>query len=187
MASAGVAVDRASGDPRFPDGALRIDDAWLALSDGRTASERAAHAQVRDVALADLALDYATAKRLAIACADGCADAAREAVVGALQAAGVAVSRLDDVAGLAVLRTVAMLANEAAEAVMQGIAVASDVDLAMKKGVNYPRGPLEWADAIGAGAVATVLANLAGHYGEDRYRVSPLVARHALSGASLRG
>ena len=42
-----------------------------------------------------------------------------------------------------------MLANEAADAVTQGIGTAADVDLALQKGVNYPRGPLAWADALG--------------------------------------
>ncbi len=85
---------------------------------------RVADIGVRDLVLFDLALDYAAATRLAVARADTCGDAAYAAAVGALQAAGLAVSRLDDVAGLAVLRTVAMLANEAADAVVQGVADA---------------------------------------------------------------
>ena len=64
-----------------------------------------------------------------------------------------------------------MLANEAADAVTMGVASAGDVDTAMCKGVNYPRGPLAWAEAIGIARVQTVLRNLAAHYGEDRYRV----------------
>ena len=55
------------------------------------------------------------------------------------------------------MRTVAMLANEAADAVTQGIARPEAIDIAMRKGVNYPRGPLAWADAIGVAHVATVL------------------------------
>jgi 3-hydroxybutyryl-CoA dehydrogenase len=107
--------------------------------------------------------------------------------VGALQAAGIVVSRFDDVAGLAVLRVVAMLANEAADAVVQGVAAPDAIDLAMQKGVNYPRGPLAWGDVIGAAMVRDTIANLAAHYGEDRYRVSPLVARRAATGGALRG
>ena len=114
-------------------------------------------------------------------------DAALRAAVGALQAAGIAVSRVDDVAGLIVMRTVAMLANEAADAVKQGIASARDVDLAMRNGVNYPRGPLGWADAIGLPHVCAVLRHLAAHYGEDRYRAlaaarAPLRHRMPLGG-----
>ena len=78
---------------------------------------------------------------------------------------------------MAVMRTVAMLANEAADAVNQGVCSARAVDIAMQKGVNYPRGPLAWADSIGLRQVVTVLANLATTYGEDRYRVSPLLRR----------
>ena len=160
---------------------------WLALTDGRTATKRVGDCGVRDLVLFDLALDYATATRLAVARADTCGDGAYATAVGALQAAGVAVSRLDDVAGLAVLRVVAMLANEAADAVVQGVASPEAIDLAMQKGVNYPRGPLAWADAIGVATVRDALANLAAHYGEDRYRISPLVARRAATGGRLGG
>ena len=83
------------------------------------------------------------------------------------------------------MRTVAMLANEAAEAVTQGVAAPDAIDMAMCKGVNYPCGPLAWADALGVGNVRDVIANLAAHYGEDRYRVSPLLSRRALVGGKL--
>ena len=54
----------------------------------------------------------------------------------------------------------------------------------MQKGVNYPRGPLAWADTRSAWAeVVTVLHNLAAAYGEDRYRVSPLLRRKVAAGA----
>jgi 3-hydroxybutyryl-CoA dehydrogenase len=89
------------------------------------------------------------------------------------------------VAGLVVMRTVAALANEAADAVTHGIATAADVDTAMQKGVNYPRGPLRWGDDVGVGRVRDVLVHLAAHYGEDRYRVSPLIARRHAAGGRL--
>jgi 3-hydroxybutyryl-CoA dehydrogenase len=57
----------------------------------------------------------------------------------------------------------------------------------MKQGVNYPQGPLAWGDAIGASTVRDVIAHLGAHYGEDRYRVSPLVARRAATGGTLGG
>ncbi len=68
-----------------------------------------------------------------------------------------------------------MLANEAADAVNQGICTVASVNTAMKKGVNYPLGPLEWADRIGAGKVWAALHNIRSYYGEERYRVSPLL------------
>jgi 3-hydroxybutyryl-CoA dehydrogenase len=76
-----------------------------------------------------------------------------------------------------VLRTVCMLANEAADAVDQGVCSAADVDTAMQRGVNYPMGPLAWADAIGITTVLDVTDKLAATYGEDRYRASPWLRR----------
>jgi 3-hydroxybutyryl-CoA dehydrogenase len=173
-----------------PDGpaaaASEADDAWLVAGDGRTATLRAAAAGVGNLVVFDLARDYATCTRLAVASADSCSEIACDAAVAALQAAGLAVSRIADVGGLVVLRTVAMLANEAADAVNEGIATAEAVDLAMRMGVNYPAGPLEWADAIGVERVCDALGHLAAYYGDGRYRLSPLIARRAASATSLR-
>jgi len=191
IAAAGVSLERTRADSRFPAGALHVPGSgggtWLALTDGRTATRRVVDSGVRDLVLFDLAFDYTSATRLAVAPADTCSAAALGAAVGALQVTGSKVTRLDDVAGLAVMRTVAMLANEAAEAVMQGVAVPEAIDVAMQKGVSYPRGPIAWADAIGARVIRDVLANLAAHYGEDRYRISPLIARRAATGGRLGG
>ena len=164
-----VAIEAAPG--------LYCEGAAIYLTDGRSATERAEADGHRDTILFDLLLDPAGATRIALARADQCSDAAWQAAVGLFQAAGFAVTRLDDVPGMAVMRTVAMLANEAADAVNQGVCSARAVDIAMQKGVNYPRGPLAWADSIGLRQVVTVLANLAATYGEDRYRVSPLLRR----------
>ncbi|MGK5025764.1 3-hydroxyacyl-CoA dehydrogenase PaaH [Janthinobacterium sp. RB2R34] len=165
--------------------ALHCNGAAIYLTDGRSATGRAQDNNHADTVLFDLALDYATATRVALARADQCSDEAYTAVVGLFQAAGFTVTRLDDVPGLAVMRTVAMLANEAADAVNQGVCTAAAVDIAMQKGVNYPRGPLAWADAVGVAHVVTVLNNLAQGYGEDRYRVSPLLRRKLANGASF--
>ena len=139
----------------------------------------------RDLALFDLALDYGNCARIAMSRADTCSDSVFDAAVGTIQAAGIAVSLLGDVAGLIVMRTVAMLANEAADAVTQKIASARDVDLAMQKGVNYPLGPLAWAERIGVARVRDVLAHLGASCGGERYRVSPLIARSAAAGRAL--
>ncbi|MBK8889808.1 MAG: 3-hydroxyacyl-CoA dehydrogenase PaaC [Dechloromonas sp.] len=172
LAAAGVAFERrAAGDGRVAE----ADGAALYVTDGRSATRRAAESGNADTVLIDLALDYATAGRIAVAAAEQCRPAALAAAVGLLQAAGMAVSRFGDVPGLAVMRTVAMLANEAADAVNQGVCSAAAADSALCLGVNYPRGPLAWADAIGLPAVREVLANLGAAYGEDRYRISPLL------------
>ena len=165
--------------------AFHCNGAAVYLTDGRSATQRAADNKHPDTVLFDLALDYGKATRIAIACSDQCNPAAYKAVVGLFQAAGFAVTKLDDVPGLAVMRTVAMLANEAADAVSQGVCSAQGADTAMQKGVNYPRGPLAWADSVGIARIATVLNNLAASYGEDRYRVSPLLRRKQASGASF--
>ncbi|QYF95814.1 3-hydroxyacyl-CoA dehydrogenase PaaC [Massilia sp. PAMC28688] len=166
---------------------FHCNGAAIFLTDGRTATERAAADMHPNTVLYDLVLDPANATRIALACADQCSDAAYESAVGLFQAAGFAVTRLNDVPGMAVMRTVAMLANEAAEAVNQGVCSAEAVDIAMQKGVNYPRGPLAWADSVGITHIVTVLGNLAASYGEDRYRVSPLLRRKLASGANFYG
>lgn len=116
-----------------------MGDAVLALTDGRLASQRARDEGLHNLVLFDLALDYATAGRIGISWSADTTPAARDQAVALLQAAGLVVSPLADVPGLLVMRTVAMLANEAADAVLQGVATAADVDLAMRKGVNYPK------------------------------------------------
>jgi len=185
LVAAGCAVAPGSADPAVAPGYLVVDDTLLVPCDGRTATAIAAAAGRPNVVVFDLAFDYATCTRLAIARADCCSESGSASAVGALQAAGIAVSRIDDVAGLPVMRTLAMLANEAADAVTQGIASAGDVDLAMEKGVNYPRGPFAWSDAVGPAHVCAVLRNMAAHYGEERYRVSPLLARRCASRARI--
>jgi 3-hydroxybutyryl-CoA dehydrogenase len=185
IADAGITVERLGTRDDRTEGTLAVGDAVVALSDGRTATARAAASGTRNLVLFDLALDYARCTRLALAHADSCAVDAFDAAASVFQAAGIAVSPIDDVAGLVVMRTVAALANEAADAVTNGIASARDVDIAMQKGVNYPRGPLAWADDIGLARVRQTLVNLAAHYGEDRYRLSPLIARRHAVGAPL--
>ena len=162
-----------------------INGTVLYVTDGRTATRRAAETGVANTLLVDLALDYGKATRLAIAVADQCAPEAADQGVALLQAAGFAVSRLGDVPGLAVMRTVAMLANEAADAVNQGVCDAAGADAAMRLGVNYPRGPLAWADTVGLPAIRDVLANLGQAYGEDRYRISPLIQQKVYAGKAL--
>jgi 3-hydroxybutyryl-CoA dehydrogenase len=170
---AGLAVRHDSG----PGPALwTIDGVTMTLTDGRSATLCALDA------VFDLASDYAKAGTIAIALADQAPVDTLAAVAGFFQALGKQVIVIDDVPGLVVMRTVAMLANEAADVVQQGIASARDCDLAMVNGVNYPRGPLAWADAIGPAVVHKVLTNLAAGYGEDRYRSAPLLARRALTG-----
>lgn len=168
---------------RDGQGLLRVGDAVLALSDGRMACQRAKEDGLCNLILLDLAFDYGTASRLAISCAAGIDPDALEDGVALLQQAGFSISLLSDSPALAVLRTVAMLANEAADALLQGVASAADIDLAMRAGVNYPAGPLAWADTIGLVHILRVLENLHASYGEARYRPSLLLRRRVAEGS----
>ncbi len=78
-----------------------------------------------------------------------------------------------------------MLINEAADALYWGVATAPDIELAMTRGVNYPRGLLEWGNQIGPATVLDRLAGLQAEYGDDRYRPSPLLVRAAREGRPL--
>ena len=74
-------------------------------------------------------------------------------------------------------RVLSMLINEATDALFLNIASKEDIDLAMTKGVNYPKGLLVWADEIGIENVLKQLEKLQTEFGEDRYRPSPLLKR----------
>jgi 3-hydroxybutyryl-CoA dehydrogenase len=172
---AGIALERSPGD-----GVLRVGDIELALTDGRTATERSARGG-KPTAVFDLSLDYAQAPRVALAIPAQMGDGEGAAACGLFQALGKTVSVIGDVPGLAVARTVAMLASEAADAVQQGVAGAAEIDLAMVNGANYPLGPLALADRLGAGWIALVMDNLARACPDGRYRLSPLLRRAALA------
>lgn len=79
-------------------------------------------------------------------------------------------------------RIIAMLINEAADALYLNIGTKEDIDLAMTKGVNYPKGLLKWADQIGIDVVLKELKQLQEDYGDDRYRPSILLKRMAAEG-----
>ena len=82
-------------------------------------------------------------------------------------------------------RILVMLINEAIDALFLNIATREDIDLAMTKGVNYPKGLLKWADEIGLEKVLADLEALFHEYGEDRYRPSPLLRRLVRDGDGL--
>ncbi|WP_062788241.1 3-hydroxyacyl-CoA dehydrogenase PaaH [Aquitalea pelogenes] len=183
LQQAGLAVERQAAQGM---GYLALaGDLRLALTDGRTATVRAAETEHPNWVLFDLAQDYASTSHLALCVADQAATGVLEQAAGLLQVAGITILPIDDIAGMVVMRTMAMLANEAADAVLFGIASAADVDLAMRYGTNYPVGPLAWADGFGTARLAQVLEALHSHYGESRYRISPLIRRRAAAGRCL--
>jgi 3-hydroxybutyryl-CoA dehydrogenase len=170
-----------------PDGGglLRVDGFALALTDGRSATQRSL-ALGEPVVLFDLALDYVGCARIALAAPAQASAEHVDKAIGLFAALGKKVSLVGDAPGLVVMRTVAMLVNEAADAVHQGIASEPDVDAAMQKGVNYPAGPLAWGRRIGLARVLQVLQHLAQAYGEDRYRSSLWLQREVQAATPLR-
>jgi 3-hydroxybutyryl-CoA dehydrogenase len=165
-------------DVAADDGRLfELDDAVVYLTNGRTASDFSLRTGIRNIVLIDLAFDYTSANRLAATKSASCIDAAFRTAVGFFQKAGFAVSFVDDAPGMVVMRIVAMLANEAFEAVFQGICSREALDLAMQNGVNYPTGPFGWIKRAGLETIYGVLENLGSYYSEDRYRISPAMRR----------
>jgi 3-hydroxybutyryl-CoA dehydrogenase len=174
---------------------LSIDGARLVLTDGRCASELAAAFGRHDVAVFDrlpdpIAADAGAASVtasgpvlapvLAYAVAPGAGAGWESQAAAWLAALGFAPQPVADTPGLVVARTLAMLINEAADAVQQGVCTKAGADAAMKLGVNYPAGPFEWLSGWSANGVAALLDRLDAHYRGERYRVSPWLRRHAV-------
>ena len=86
---------------------------------------------------------------------------------------------VQDSIGMVMPRVLCMLINEACFAMMEGVAAGKDIDTAMKLGTNYPSGPVEWGKRIGFTQVEAVLSALHHSFGEDRYRVAPLLRQMA--------
>ncbi|MFN5157901.1 MAG: 3-hydroxyacyl-CoA dehydrogenase [Betaproteobacteria bacterium] len=157
---------------------LAVDGARLVLTSGPTAAEWAADNGVDDVAVFDRPL-HAEPAALAFAVNPGAGAAWHAHAAGWLQALGFAPVRVADTPGLVVARTVAMLVNEAADAVLQGVCDEAGADAAMKLGVNYPAGPFEWLARWSAAEVVALLQALDGCYRGERYRTSPWLQRRA--------
>jgi 3-hydroxybutyryl-CoA dehydrogenase len=106
-------------------------------------------------------------------------DEARQAAERFFSGLGRQVVWVEDSPALILPRIVCMLVNEAAFATGEGVADADTIDLAMKLGVNYPKGPLAWAKELGYDKVVAVLDHLNEEYREERYRAAPLLRRLA--------
>ncbi len=154
---------------------LEVDGARLVLTTGRTAGDIAAGLPRKDVAVFDrpLQLPPAPGTALAYAVADSASAHWRAQAPAWLAALGFSPLPMADAPGLVVARTVAMLINEGADAVLQGVCTPEGADAAMKLGVNYPAGPFEWLASWNEAAVAQLLDALDAHYRGERYRVSP--------------
>ena len=97
-------------------------------------------------------------------------------------ALGKHVAWVGDAPGLVLGRIVCQLINESAFALGEGIGQARDIDVGMVLGLSHPRGPFEWADAIGLEHVLAVLAALGREYREERYRPAPALRQMVAAG-----
>src|SRR5690606_8649655 len=100
----------------------------------------------------------------------------------ALEAAGLNVVVVPDVPGGVAFRVVARLCAEAVRALLEGLAPRRELDLAMRRGVNYPAGPLEWGEALGWDDVTMALRSLAEGTLEARFAPHPWLLGRAAAG-----
>jgi 3-hydroxybutyryl-CoA dehydrogenase len=162
---------------------VSVGTARLQLTDGQPAYTVAARENLANLAVFDRPLRWplAPATPLAYAVPPSAGPAWREQAPAWLAALGFRPVAMEDTPGLAVARTVAMLINEAADAVQQGVCNEAAADAAMKLGVNYPAGPFEWLAAWDAAGVAAVIEALDSAYRGERYRLSPWLRQRSVA------
>lgn len=107
--------------------------------------------------------------------------AALEAARSFFHSLGKETEAVEDEVGLVFPRILSLIINEAAFALMEKAATPEDIDIAMKKGTNYPYGPLEWADRIGLDEVYAISRGLQRDLAEERYRTAPLLRKLVLA------
>ncbi|WP_144838125.1 3-hydroxyacyl-CoA dehydrogenase PaaH [Leclercia adecarboxylata] len=168
-------ADSAISVQRRSDGVTEIDGLLLIETQGETA-QALANRYGQPVVVCDR--QEGDVAVIAVA-ASNPASANRKAVWH-LQQQGKRVLQVADYPGLLIWRTVAMIVNEALDALQKGVASEQDIDTAMRLGVNYPRGPLAWGEQLGWQRLLRLLENLQRHYGEERYRPSSLLRQRAL-------
>ena len=155
--------DDGDGHAVLPDGTL------LRVTRGRSARDESMASDGRPVVLIDRTIDAEATTAIAAAASHPDSLGTVAALLGS---AGIAVHVVDDVPGLVVARTLAVIANEAWETALHGVASPTDIDTAMQLGTNYPVGPFEWTRQWGADAVLTLLDALWSTYHDPRYRAS---------------
>ncbi|HDS9357688.1 TPA: 3-hydroxyacyl-CoA dehydrogenase [Enterobacter chengduensis] len=167
--------DSAPNGERKSDGVTEIDGVLLVETQGETAQSLALR-HGRPVVVVDrMERDVAV-----IAVAASNPDSSNQKAICWLQQQGKQVMQIADYPGLLIWRTVAMIANEALDALQKGVASEKDIDTAMRLGVNYPCGPIAWGERLGWQRLLALLENLQRHYGEERYRPCSLLRQRAL-------
>jgi 3-hydroxybutyryl-CoA dehydrogenase len=149
---------------------LEVGKNQLRQTQGNTASSYGSH-----VALFDQILSTPNSHFLAWSISDQASTSWQTQAPSWLAHLGYGPLRVKDMPGLIVARTIAMLINEAADTVNQGVCTKEASNQAMRLGVNYPAGPFEWLDTWSSTSVIKILDGLDHHYKGERYRASPLL------------
>jgi 3-hydroxybutyryl-CoA dehydrogenase len=133
----------------------------------------------------DMLADDAATRRRVIATNPATRRDMRDAAHALFARDGKAVSVIRDSGGFVTQRVIATIVNIACDMCQQGICTPGDLDLAVRLGLGYPRGPLAMGDLYGPANVLEVLFNLQTVYGDPRYRPSPWLRRRGALGLSL--
>ena len=107
------------------------------------------------------------------------------AAYGLLGRNEVPATMIQDTPGFVTQRVIAAICNIGCSVAQQRTAAPEDIDKAVKLGLNYPKGPLEFGDFVGADKIVTILSNIQKLTGDPRYRLVPWLRRRAQLGVSL--
>ena len=158
---------------------------WLVSLVGDDCATYASRTGVDHTRLVAIDLMGDTSKRLTLMAAPGHDDALVQSLVGTLAKIR-KVTLIHDSMGFVGQRIVGMVANLGCDMAQTQLASTTDIDLAMRLGLNYPQGPLEMVDTYGARQVYQLMTTLQSISGDDRYRPSPWLRRCAQLGFSAR-
>ncbi len=172
-------------DQRLSPDVLAVSGVAVAVTDGRTALARSRELGVDELLLVDAVPGVQNRRWVGVTTSAGRETDAVRALAGQLQQAGIMTKYCEDVPGLILARTVAMLVNLAVEAASAGVATAADIGLAMCKGVNYPRDLFEWGDEIGAQALVEFLDHLEDEHRDGHFRPCAALRRLARAGTGI--
>ena len=175
----GVSLERADADGGY---ALLAGGVALRVTRGQSAAIESAKLGGIPVVLLDRWISPAGPSALAVSASDR---SALGPVAALLSKAGIAAVEVADSPGMVLARTLAVIANEAWETTLHGVATPPDIDKAMELGTNYPSGPFSWTEQWGPGVVEELLDGLWGTYHDTRYRASRAL-RDAASAVATR-
>ncbi|MFC3195580.1 3-hydroxyacyl-CoA dehydrogenase [Marinicella sediminis] len=151
-----------------------ISGCQILMTDGQTARQHEAQSG-QPTCLVDVSIDFRKAKTVNLAFGPMVNEFMQHRIIAMLNHMGKQVLVTDDQPGMIAMRTMAMLINEAADTVFNGVCGPNEVDLAMRYGVNYPKGLLALGAELGWDHVVNTLQHLQRWFGDDRYRLSPYI------------